>query len=754
MSLGVLEEHEDLRQSLRRWLEAHCQREVPRATLDISKDGARELPGVWKELADQGWLGLHVEETYGGEGFGVVELAIVLSEFGYFAMPGPVMPTVLAAAAIGASGDLDQRVAFLPGLADASTPCGVYLGTDELVVESSLDDGSVVVSGSLSPVIGAPSARALLAPVAGVGWCWLNPESDIDGEERRLGGVVSIEVLDALDSTRSLGKVDVERLVVAPLHQLTGLKSRDVLDLALIIAAAEGAGGARWCLETASEYAKSRIQFGRPIGQFQAIKHKLADMLVMVEQAEAVAWDSAQAWDGAASSALDDKVSERSFAAAIAGAITQETFVECAKQCVQILGGIGFTWEHDAHLYLKRALANRQILAGIGELENRVATMALGGVRRAIVADLPPEAEQIRAEIEPLIKEASTLDVWGAQRRYLAEAGLAVPNWPKPWGREAGPLEQLVIDEEMARAGVSRPNLGVGAWALPTLISHGTVEQQERWVRPTLAGEISWCQLFSEPGAGSDLASLSTRAVKVDGGWELDGQKVWTSLAHVADWGICLARTDPSVPKHDGISYFIVDMHSEGLEVRPLRELTGAELFNEVFFDHVFVPDDCLVGEPGEGWKIGRTTLSNERVSLSSGSTFGAGVESVLKRVASLGDDVPPGTLIRLGALLAEAHSLRLMGQRATLRTLSGVDLGAVASVRKLLGAEHEQRIQETGLMLEGERGAVMEGSAQRWGQGFLATRCLTIAGGTSEVQRNVIAERLLGQPRDPEPGS
>jgi alkylation response protein AidB-like acyl-CoA dehydrogenase len=272
-------------------------------------------------------------------------------------------------------------------------------------------------------------------------------------------------------------------------------------------------------------------------------------------------------------------------------------------------------------------------------------------------------------------------------------------------------------------------------------------------VPPTLLGTLSWCQLFSEPGAGSDLASLSTRAERVDGGWMLTGQKVWTTMAQQADWGICLARTDPSVPKHEGITYFIVSMDSPGFDIRPLRELTGAAMFNEVFLDSVFVPDDCVIGEAGDGWRMARMTLANERVSMSSGSTFGFGIESLLRLADKLGDSVTPSVEARLGALLAEAQSLSLMTHRSTLLSLAGSDPGSGASLRKLLGAEHEQRVQELGLFMLGPDGASLEGRSGRWFQGLLATRCLTIAGGTSEVQRNVIAERVLGLPRDPEPG-
>ena len=554
-----------------------------------------------------------------------------------------------------------------------------------------------------------------------------------------------LTALPALDATRRLGQAEFDRTPLRADARLVGLGPEEVRHLALVMAAAEAAGVARWCLGTASDYAKVRVQFGRPIGQFQAVKHALADMLVEVEQAAAVAWDAAAAWSDTTPG------DERALSAQVAGVLTLDAAAHCAKQCVQILGGIGFTWEHDAHFYLKRAMATRQLVADVGALEEGVADLALAGTRRGLAADLPPEAEDRRAVLRPLVQEVAAQQ-GEAQRAALVETGLLAPHWPAPWGRSADPLDQLVIDEELSAAGVVRPNLAVGAWALPTLIGHGTPEQQERWVRPTLLGHVSWCQLFSEPGAGSDLAALRTRAEPVDGGWVLNGQKVWTSLAQTADFGICLARSEPDAPKHAGITYFIVDMHAEGVDIRPLRELTGAALFNEVFLTDVFVPDDAVIGSRGDGWRIARTTLSNERVSMSSGASFGHGVESLLRAIARRGPGATPVRAGELGRLLVEAQSVALLGLRSTLRTLSGVDPGSGSSVRKLLGVEHEQRVQEMGLALYGADGAVLDGDAQRWEEGFLATRCLTIAGGTSEVQRNVIAERMLGQPRDAEP--
>jgi alkylation response protein AidB-like acyl-CoA dehydrogenase len=382
-----------------------------------------------------------------------------------------------------------------------------------------------------------------------------------------------------------------------------------------------------------------------------------------------------------------------------------------------------------------------------------VVDLALRGVRRALTTDLPEEADRVRTALAPVFAELKALDGQD-RRRSLVDAGMVVPHWPSPWGRDATAVEQLVIDEGLAEAGIMRPHVGVGAWALPVIIAHGTEEQSQRWVRPTLLGELKWCQLFSEPGAGSDLASLTTRAERTEGGWLLNGQKVWTSLARESDWGICLARTDPSVPKHDGITYFIVDMRSAGLDIRPLREITGDAMFNEVFIDDLFVPDDCVIGAEGDGWKIARATLANERVSMSSGSTFGIGVESLLHLTQRQEEPVSAGTMLKLASLLVEAQSLGLMAHRSMLRTLAGTDPGPGVSVRKLLGAEHEQRVQEMGLAMFGPEGSALDGYAKRWAHGFLVTRCLTIAGGTSEIQRNVIAERLLGLPRDPEPGS
>jgi alkylation response protein AidB-like acyl-CoA dehydrogenase len=582
--------------------------------------------------------------------------------------------------------------------------------------------------GSLAPVLGGEGADVLVVPLPTPGrvvWGILDRDQFVASPR------------PGVDATRGIAGVEVARTTIGPERQLVddewGSGGRSIVGALL---AAECVGGAAWCVDTASEYAKVRVQFGRPIGQFQAVKHRCADMLLRLELARAAVWDAARGGDR----------DETHLAGAVAAALAREAFLDDAKDCVQVLGGIGYTWEHDAHIFLKRALASHQLLDTFPPYAQRVVDHALAGTRRTFEVELPPEADTHRREVRAFLDELRAADraEWN---RIIAESGYLVPYWPRPWGRDAEAVEQVVIDQEFVSARVRRPHLQVGAWVLPTLIAHGRPDQQERWIGPTLRGEILWCQLFSEPGAGSDLASLSTRATRVEGGWSLTGQKVWTTMAHIADWGICLARSNPDVPKHDGITCFIVDMKAPGIDIRPLKELTGAEMFNEVFFDGVFVPDDCVVGEVDHGWEAGRTTLANERVSMGSGSSFGPGVESVLELARQRRrHDLDA----ELGALLAEAHAIAVMGLRTTLRALVGAKPGPEASVRKLIGVEHEQRLQEMGLALLGADGAIDDGEAQSWIRGFLGNRALSIAGGTSDVQRNIIAERLLGLPKDP----
>jgi alkylation response protein AidB-like acyl-CoA dehydrogenase len=342
--------------------------------------------------------------------------------------------------------------------------------------------------------------------------------------------------------------------------------------------------------------------------------------------------------------------------------------------------------------------------------------------------------------------------------RQLAEAGLVAPHWPSPWGLDADPIHQLIVDDELRRARVSRPSnpIGIG-WAGPTILTAGTDEQREAHLFGLLSGEDVWCQLFSEPGSGSDLANLSTRA-ELDGDeWVVNGQKVWTSLGHLARYGILIARTDPDRPKHEGITYFICPMDAPGIEIRPIVEMTGGHTFNEVFLTDVRIPVANVVGPVHDGWRLAKVTLANERVSLSSGGALwgmGPSAGDLLDIVRAAGGVDDPVLRQELAALHIESEILRLIRLRTVTAAVQGRAPGPEASIRKVLADEHGQRIMGLARDLAGAAGMTTDAGplgtdSGWWGHGFLFAPALTIGGGTGDVQRNIIAERVLGLPHD-----
>ncbi|OBA39370.1 acyl-CoA dehydrogenase [Rhodococcus sp. 852002-51564_SCH6189132-a] len=728
MTLGLSDEDRELRDSVRGWAARHATPDVIRTAVE-AKTEAR--PTYWSSFAELGMLGLHLPEEVGGAGFGLLETAIVAEELGRAMVPGPFLPTAIVSAVLDEAG----RRSELDGLADGSLFGAVALQPGDLRVER--DGDSVTLSGTSGVALGGQVADVFLLAAD-------------DGGERVFVVVtrdrVEVTNLPSYDVIRRNAEITVSALTLSDGDVLRSDPHR-IVDIAATLFAAEAAGLADWATTTAAGYARVRKQFGRVIGQFQGVKHTVARMLCLTEQARVVAWDAARA---RREDVPDD---EASLAVAVAASIAPEAAFQVTKNCIQVLGGIGYTWEHDAHLYMRRAQSLRILLGSTASWRRRVAHLTLDGARRVLSVDLPPEAERIRADVRAELEPAKSLEN-AARKAYLAEKGYTAPHLPEPWGKAADAVTQLVVAEELRAAELEPHDMIIGNWVVPTLIAHGSTEQIERFVPQSLRGDLVWCQLFSEPGAGSDLAGLSTKAVKVDGGWRLDGQKVWTSMARVADWGICLARTDAEAPKHKGLSYFLIDIrNTEGLDIRPLREITGEALFNEVFLDGVFVPDECLVGEPGDGWKLARTTLANERVSLSHDSTFGAGCETLM----ALANGMPGGPddeqLTVLGKVLGDAASGGLMGLRTALRSLAGAQPGAESSVAKLLGVEHLQQVWETAMDWAGTASLLDDQDRTPATHMFLNVQCMSIAGGTTNVQLNIIGERLLGLPRDPEPG-
>jgi 3-oxochol-4-en-24-oyl-CoA dehydrogenase len=714
MALAITEDHRSLGDVVRSFAADRQLRGEARRALD---NDSPALPGVWKQIADLGWLGLHLPEGHGGSGFGLAELAVVADELGYAISPGPFLATVTASAVVAQAGSDAQRERYLAGLGDGTTPAGLGLA-------SGLTHGpDGAVDGTLTAVLGGRWASLLL----------LRAGEDliiVDAADP----AVLLEPLTGIDPSLGLARVRVSGLRPAVESVLPGAATAGTA-VFRGLAAAEAAGGARACLDFALDYAKVREQFGRIIGGFQAVKHHLANLLVGVELATALAWDANR---GAGSG------EEATLAAAAAASQAVPNYQEAAQKAIQIFGGIGFTWEHDAHLYLRRAAALAAVTAAAGDADSDVYALANHGVRRLYGVDLPPEAAEYRAQAQAFL--AGYRQTPEPERRArLTESGYLVPHWPGPFGRAAGPVEQLVIEEELAE--VEKPVLGIGGWVLLTLTQTASQEQIDRWVGPSLLGEYYWCQLFSEPNAGSDAAAVQTKGVKVDGGWRVTGQKVWTSGAQHSNRGLATIRTDPTAPKHKGITAMVIDLTDPGVEVRPLREITGEALFNEVFFNDIFIPDADVVGQVNDGWRVARAVLGNERVTIGGGSREGVSAFELLELATRYA--VSDSESVRaVGRLLVEEQAMRVVNLRQVTRAVIGSGPGPEGNVTKLLSAEHAQRVTELALRLAGL--AAVTGDEERVAFEYLFDRCLSIAGGTSEITRNVIAERILGLPRDP----
>ncbi|WP_319447730.1 MULTISPECIES: acyl-CoA dehydrogenase [unclassified Mycobacterium] len=719
MGIAITEEHRELEKVARSFLATHKCRLVARELLDSPTE---ELPVFWSELAELGWLGLHLPEEYGGSGFGLPELVVVVEQLGRAVAPGPFVPTVIASAVIAAHGTDEQRARLLPGLAEGTSTAGIGFGGAVDVVDG-------VASGNAGIVLGAGVAQLLLIPSG----------DDVLVLEAA-GSGVSVEVPANLDPTRRSGRVTLDGVTVRSADVLAGAGS-GALAIARTIIAAEAVGGAQDCLDSAVGYAKVREQFGRPIGTYQAIKHHLANMLVAAEAALSTVWDAARA------AATGGKNFE--LIAACAATLAVPAYVHNAELNIQVHGGVGFTWEHDAHLHLRRAVTLRALFGAQGAAED-VYEMSASGVTRENFIELPPEAAALREQVRADAVQIAALDE-GAQRRRLIETGYVMPHWPKPWGRAADAVEQLVIDDEFAAAGLKRPDFGITGWVILTLIQHGTTDQIDRFVDSALSGDEVWCQLFSEPEAGSDAAAVKARAVRVDGGWKINGQKVWTSGAQYCQRGLATVRTDPEAPKHAGITTVIIDMSAPGVEVRPLRQITGGSEFNEVFFSDVFVPDADVVGDPNKGWTVARATLGNERVSIGGGGVAASrgAAASVIKLTQRHGDGFA-GATARAGRFLADEHALRLLNLRRAARSVAGAEPGPEGNVTKSLLAEHISDRATLSAELQGPEVALVAGKAGATGLLVLGARGMSIAGGTSEVTRNQIAERILGLPRDP----
>jgi 3-oxochol-4-en-24-oyl-CoA dehydrogenase len=715
MSLAITEDHRALAEVAAAMVSGRAGiAGARRILLDRDTSGRWwSTDGLWKEMVSTGWLGLHIDERFDGQGYGLPELTIVLEQLGRAALGGPFLPTVAVSAVIAEAGTDGQRERWLPRLVSGDVIAGIGTKGDAVV-----RDSTVLAAGV--PALAEAGADLFLLPA---------------GDDLVLvqaGKGVSTRTVDSVD--RLFAPVVVVNLASVQVAEVLPGAAGIATRILRLLAAAEAVGGLGACTEMATTYAAGREQFGRPIGSFQAVKHHCANMLVDTELATAATWDAARAVGA-----------EAELAATMAAGHALTAYQRVALLNVQVHGGIGYTWEHDAHLYIRRATVLQAFAGDQDALRDKVIALQRGGARRRESVDLPEGAEQYRQAALDFRSELEAADADDRQKLW-ARTGYLQPHWPAPYGRAADSVEQLIIED--ALHGLEKPSLGLGEWVVPTLLQHGSPDQADRFLWPSLEGELRWCQLFSEPGAGSDAAAVATKATRVDDGWVVSGQKVWTSDAAICQRGLATVRTDPNARKHKGITAMIIDLTDPAVQIRPLTEITGETLFNEVFFDDVFVPDRDVVGSVNDGWSVAMAAFGNERVSIGGGSVTMTADALIDLLARHRPDDT--GAARDVGALLIEAYTLATLNLRQAARAVFHAGPGIEGNIAKLFGAEHAQRVAELGLRLA--NGAILVGEESEVAHDYLFSRCLTIAGGTSEIVRNLIAERILGLPRDPAP--
>jgi acyl-CoA dehydrogenase len=761
MDFQQTDEQQMLAEQANRLLEERAHPDHLRALIDKKAQWDEEL---WRELAAMGFLGAAIPEEYGGLGMGRADLAVLSEALGRKAGAVPFFSScVMAAEAILLSGSEEQKSRWLPAIASGeivATLAAAEEGGDWHSARDVRLKGGLL-SGTKAPVADAGIADLLVVSALGENGPTLAlVRTDAPG--------VRSEQLSSFDELRAHFRVRFED---TPAETLAAISSPDLLstifDRAAIQSAFEAVGGAAACIEMARDYAMERQIFGRPLAGYQAIKHKLADLKMKVELARSAA--AYGAW-------VADNDSAMLPAAAAAARLTAISAYEAAaRENLQVHGGIGYTFEANCHFHYRRERTLSLSLGGRQYWADRLVEYGKGGAEpEAIDASVQdsedearfrknaatwlagnaPEFSFAKGEKVDDSRHAEVARAWQARLHEGGYSGLLLPKDIGGQGRSL--VEALIFQEEESRYNVPRgPFTKIGLnMALPVIIKHGSDEQRAQHIEPTLTGERTWCQLFSEPGAGSDLASLRTKAVREGDEWIVNGQKVWSSWAHLTDWAILIARTDPTVPKHKGLTFFLLDMKSKGVETRPIRQISGEHDFNETFLTDVRIPDENRVGAPGEGWACAMTVLMGERLG-SGGSDGDGGIARLIDLAAGIARG--NGTLMedpyiraRLGEYLAEEHAEAQFQAKLRSMVTNGENPGALASIVKLASASRMQSSSGFAMEMQGPHG-IAHGSSDtendRIWHDYIWSTALRVAGGADEVLRNQIAERVLGMP-------
>jgi len=739
VALAITTEQEQLAEAVRQFAARHAPIDKTRASFDSIAAG--ELPSWWEEFTSLGFHAVHLAEDAGGQGGTLVDMACVVEAAAGALLPGPLLSTVTTSAIVSLA---DPPAAPLADLVAGATAATV-LPEQSAVQAVRVADGWSL-SGSSASTLGIVSAQRILLAAR----CEDDSHRWFVLDRSSVGSGLAIAQQRGTDLCTDVGVLHLTDHVVGPGAALSDICPERARCVAVALAACAAAGAVRRCVDAAVDFIRTREQFGQPVGAFQGLQHKAAVLLVNAELAAAAAWDAARA--------TDESLDQHRLAAAGAALTSLVRAPDLVLDALLMFGAIGYTWEHDTQLYWRRAISlaaslgtiaywNREA-GGLSRTERRSTAINLGGVEsefRAQVAATLDRAAALHNE-HPTDDPRGPGMAFGSQRDLLADAGLAAPQLPAPWGVGASPVQQVIITEEFGkRPEVTRPSLGIAEWILPTILDRGSDSQRERFAQPILRGTQRWCQLFSEPGAGSDLASLVTRAAKVDGGWLINGHKIWTSQAHLAQFGALLARTDADAPKHRGISYFLIDMASPGVEISPIKQAGGRVDFNEVFLTDVFVPDDMLVGTPGEGWSLAVGTLAVERTAI--GNYVNLDRTGPLRRMAATAGPDQEAALVALGEVEAHTNAIKALVLRETLRLVQGQAAGPTSSIAKYAMVMLLRRAATATLGLTAPLTMLEDTDPPVIGPYFDMPSEL-IGGGTPEIQLTIIASMILGLPR------
>jgi alkylation response protein AidB-like acyl-CoA dehydrogenase len=769
MNFGFSEEQEMLRGEVRRFLDEHCP--IPEVRrLKETELGFREE--LWAEMARLGWLGVALPEAYGGAGLSWVDMVVVLEETGRSLFPSPLLANTLAAAAILERGDEEQKRRWLSGLADGSRKGtvalfeeGQGLRASDTALRAEREGEGFLLYGEKRGVADPETADLFVVSFR----CGDGPDdlglAVVDAETAG----VEAKAYPLIDQTKRLGHlsldgvhVDRDRLLGAPGAAGPGIER--LIDQGAIAVSAEISGAVEAALQLTVQYAKERIQFGSPIGHFQAVKHPLAEIHVDLESFRSLLYYGA--W------AIDQRPDEVSRSASLAKAYAVDTFVRMGIDGIQLHGATGFTVAEDIHLYLMRSKWARPIFGDANAHYDRAFELRqLPLLRGGAHFDLTPEEEEFRQEVRAFLAEhnpprhqrgpGEMVEWWKAVReeRYVGF------SWPRECGGGGGSvMEQFILKEEMLKAEapmIGRDYTGLG-WVGPAIIQFGSDAQKEKYLPEILDGRSAWCTGYSEPGVGSDLASLQCRAVREGDEYVVNGQKIWISLAHMATGIYCMVRTDFECEKFDGITCLLIPMDSPGIEVRPIKSFAGdhfADLYNEVFFTDVRVPVENRVGKEGEGWQIICSALQNERSGIAEVNRHHKALERLTElagRSRISGKPALEDTELRrkLSRFSARIEAARLNGLRTLTRQVRGEPTQSDASINKLHNCNLLVSMAELGMELlgaaspyVGDTEASVDGG--RWQVGALGWPTTVIGGGTPNIQKNIIAERMLGLPKD-----